>query len=250
LVPGGTDIPLIQPLSQAGYRPLLEAGVRVFEWNGPMMHAKTAVADGQLARVGSSNLNIASWLGNYELDAVIEDAAFAGLMVESYLDDLSHSTEVILNKRGHRRRNVRRNLETKSGSDIPQEAVVGAHKEATGRHAHWKDRDRRRRGTGSAGRGVAGAIRLGNTVSAAVTHHRVLAHADSRPVAIAGSVLVIIAAAMVFWPRIIAIPIAVLCVWFGASFLRESFVLHRRTPASKDAITHAVRDEGQGDDAP
>ena len=36
---------------------LLEAGVRVFEWNGTMLHAKTAVADGVWARVGSTNLN-------------------------------------------------------------------------------------------------------------------------------------------------------------------------------------------------
>ena len=39
-------------LSRAGYRPLLEAGVRVYEWNGTMLHAKTAVADGRWARVG------------------------------------------------------------------------------------------------------------------------------------------------------------------------------------------------------
>ena len=47
LVPGASDIPLLRPLSRAGYRPLLEAGVRVFEWNGSMLHAKTAVADGR-----------------------------------------------------------------------------------------------------------------------------------------------------------------------------------------------------------
>jgi cardiolipin synthase A/B len=64
LVPNGTDIPLLRPLSRAGYRPLLEAGVRVFEWNGTMLHAKTAVADSRWARVGSTNLNVASWLGN------------------------------------------------------------------------------------------------------------------------------------------------------------------------------------------
>src|SRR5690606_32296844 len=61
LVPGATDVPLLRPLSLAGFRPLLEAGVRVFEWKGSMLHAKTAVADGRLARVGSSNLNISSW---------------------------------------------------------------------------------------------------------------------------------------------------------------------------------------------
>ena len=74
LVPGrGSDIALMQAISRAGYRPLLEAGVRVFEWNGPMLHAKTAVADARWARVGSTNLNLASWIGNRELDVVIED---------------------------------------------------------------------------------------------------------------------------------------------------------------------------------
>ena len=56
LVPGASDLPFLSPLSRAGYRPLLEAGVRVFEWNGSMLHAKTAVADGKWARVGSTNL--------------------------------------------------------------------------------------------------------------------------------------------------------------------------------------------------
>jgi hypothetical protein len=88
LVPGSSDIPVLRPLSRAGYRPLLEAGVRVFEWNGSMLHAKTAVADGRWARVGSTNLNLASWIGNRELDAMVEDEAFARDMEAMYLEDL------------------------------------------------------------------------------------------------------------------------------------------------------------------
>src|SRR5678815_4298680 len=84
LVPGATDIPTIRLVSRAGYRPLLEAGVRVFEWNGTMLHAKTAVADEKWARIGSTNLNIASWLGNCELDVVVEDEAFGRNMEEMY----------------------------------------------------------------------------------------------------------------------------------------------------------------------
>ena len=57
--------------------------MRVFEWNGPMMHAKTAVADGRWARVGSTNLNLASWIGNRELDVIVEDEAFARAMESS-----------------------------------------------------------------------------------------------------------------------------------------------------------------------
>ena len=95
LLPGATDLPVVRSISRAGYRVLLEAGVRIFEWNGPMLHSKTAVADGRWARVGSSNLNVASWLANYELDAVIEDAEFAGAMALQYELDLANSTEVV-----------------------------------------------------------------------------------------------------------------------------------------------------------
>ena len=73
LVPGSSDLPVLQPIVRAGYRSLVEAGIRVFEWNGSMMHAKTAVADGRWARVGSTNLNMASWATNWELDIAIED---------------------------------------------------------------------------------------------------------------------------------------------------------------------------------
>lgn len=220
LVPGGTDIPVLRPLSRAGYRPLLEAGVRVFEWNGPMMHAKTAVADGRLARVGSSNLNIASWLGNYELDAVVEDVAFAETMVQSYLDDLTNATEVVL----HARRRGR-------GAHV----IRTAHAELPGapHKRHLRDR---RKGSGSAGRGVAGAIRLGNTVTAAVTDRRVLAAADSRAVAMAGAILVVFAVITALWPLVLALPIAVLCVWFGGAMLLQSYRLRRRGPSS--TVTH------------
>src|SRR5262249_52369558 len=64
LLPGSNDLPVIRALSRSGLRPLLEAGVRVFEWNGSMMHAKTAVADGHWSRVGSTNLNVTSWMNN------------------------------------------------------------------------------------------------------------------------------------------------------------------------------------------
>jgi cardiolipin synthase A/B len=97
LVPRTSDVPILRTLSRVGYRTLLEAGVRIFEWNGTMLHAKTSVVDARWARVGSTNLNLSSWMGNYELDVVAEDRNFAKLMEEMYLEDLGHSTEIILN---------------------------------------------------------------------------------------------------------------------------------------------------------
>src|SRR5690606_31848379 len=80
IVPAYNNWPIVGGFSRAGYRPLLEAGVRLFEWEGPMIHAKTAVADGIWSRVGSSNLNLASLLGNWELDVAILDRQVAAEM--------------------------------------------------------------------------------------------------------------------------------------------------------------------------
>ena len=99
LVPGSSDIPWLVRITRAGYRPLLEAGVRIFEWNGPMMHAKTAVADCRWARVGSSNLNIASWMGNYELDVAVDDPKFAQADGGDVPAGPENATEIVLNRR-------------------------------------------------------------------------------------------------------------------------------------------------------
>src|SRR4029079_3758938 len=100
LVPGpGSDIAVMQAISRAGYRPLLDAGIRVFEWNGPMLHAKTAVADARWSRVGSTKLNPASWMGNWELDVVVEDERFGRAMEAMYVDDLGNATEILIERR-------------------------------------------------------------------------------------------------------------------------------------------------------
>ncbi len=152
LVPGGTDIPILRPVSRAGYRPLLEAGVRVFEWNGVMLHAKTAVADGRWARVGSANLNIASWFGNCELDAVVENERFAREMEEMYLQDSTNATEIVLDA-GNRVR-----APGKAGRQQPLMTSGG----------------------GSAGRAAAGAIRVGSAIGAAIANRRVFEPVEGR----------------------------------------------------------------------
>ncbi|HET9218031.1 MAG TPA: phospholipase D-like domain-containing protein [Terriglobia bacterium] len=200
LVPNSTDLPLFRPLSRAGYRSLLEAGVRVFEWNGTMMHAKTAVADGFWARVGSTNLNLASWFGNCELDAIIEDEDFAHQMEEMYLDDLNNSTEIVLDSS----RKVRVSEGTR----------------------------RRRRGPKSGGgrtrRAVAGAVRLGNVVGAAFTSHRVLGPVEARLMVAGGLLMLGLALAFGLFPGVLVYPIIVLSLWMAAALLYRGYRLHRR----------------------
>ena len=94
LLPQGSDVGWVVPVSRSLYRPLLESGVRIFEWNGTMVHAKTAVADSRWARIGSTNLNLNSWMGNWELDVAIENEGLATTLETHFLEDLSRSTEI------------------------------------------------------------------------------------------------------------------------------------------------------------
>ena len=96
LVPATNDIRWIGAASRAGYRQFLEAGVRIFEYGGPMIHAKTLVADGWFSKVGSTNLNFASLASNWEIDLVSEDPAFAAQMERLFEDDLSNAREIRL----------------------------------------------------------------------------------------------------------------------------------------------------------
>jgi len=96
LLPGTTDIPIVRTFTRGGYRELLHAGARIFEYRGPMVHAKTRVGDHEWARVGSSNLNVASLLGNYELDLVAEHDGLTATLAKQFLHDMAQSREIVL----------------------------------------------------------------------------------------------------------------------------------------------------------
>jgi cardiolipin synthase A/B len=204
LVPNGTDIPLLRPLSRAGYRPLLEAGVRVFEWNGAMLHAKTAVADGQWARVGSTNLNISSWFGNCELDVVVENESFACEMEDMYLEDLENATELVL--------------------DAKQK--VRAPGQPRRRHPVMT------RGRGSVGRAAAGAVRIGNTMGAAFTDRRVLEPVEARMMTGGGALFLALAALVALFPRVLAYVLFTIFIWLGGVLLYRSYRLLREKKQS------------------
>ena len=215
LVPGASDLPVVRAMSRSGYRPLLENGVRVFEWNGAMMHAKTAVADGRWARVGSSNLNIASWMGNCELDVAVENVAFAKTMEGQYLRDLENSTEILLAAR-HR---IRR-----SEAGRPQV----------------------RRGGGSSSRAAAGALRLAHSVGAVLANRRVLDQSDTAMLPWMALLLFGFALAVAIWPRLLAWPVAALALWIGLALASRH--LRRRT-RSASAKTAAATDTKPGPEA-
>ena len=96
LVPSRNDQPWVTRMGRRYYRRLLTNGVRIWEWQGEMMHAKTSVIDGSWVRVGSTDVNFLSVAVNYELDAVVQDHALAYEAQMMFLDDLRQSQEVTL----------------------------------------------------------------------------------------------------------------------------------------------------------
>jgi cardiolipin synthase len=96
LVPANSDVGLLLYASRAQYAPLLEAGVRIFEYEGTVLHAKTAVVDGVWSTVGSSNLDYRSFIHNDEANAIIVGRSFAREMEAMFQDDLARSREVEL----------------------------------------------------------------------------------------------------------------------------------------------------------
>lgn len=203
LLPNSTDIPLLRPLSRAGYRALLEAGVRIFEWNGSMLHAKTAVADDRWARVGSTNLNFASWMNNYELDVAIEDEAFAAQMAAMYEEDLERSTEIVLGRRNRVMRIAPRERRT------------------------------RRALSGSAGRAAAGALSVGSALGAALARRRVLGPAESSVLATMAAFFLLSSILALLWPLVFAIPFAVLTAWIGVALAWRALRLRRAVRANE-----------------
>ena len=200
LVPGaGTDVKFVQGMTRAGYRQLLEGGVRIFEWEGSMIHAKTAVADGRWARVGSTNLNITSWLGNWELDVAVEDEAFGKQMEAMFEDDLRNATEIVLEARKVR--------------------AVGHVERA--RDPRWRSRASRTRRAAT-----AGAIRMGRSLGAAVTARRAVGPAEAVSL-FWSSLLVLGIGVLALWvPESIAFPIGVFGVWAALAGLYRAWRLY------------------------
>jgi cardiolipin synthase len=190
LVPATNDLPWIGALSRAGYKQFLEAGVRIFEYAGPMIHAKTLVADGWWSKVGSTNLNLSSLMANWEIDLVAEDPGFALAMEHLFEEDLSDAREIRLVKTARRER-VR-----------PERRIDGAY-----RGAHREARRGARRGVVGGGTGSAATIaRVSSTAlqksgAPLDTHERALAAAASGT--LLGASLIVAR-----FPRLVAWPVA------------------------------------------
>ncbi len=96
LLPGKTDVPAAHYAGRAFFTKLLRAGVEIYNYQGEILHAKTAVFDGIWSVIGSANLDFQSLRRNDEGNVGIVDESFGRQMSEIFHKDMKHSEEITL----------------------------------------------------------------------------------------------------------------------------------------------------------
>lgn len=222
LVPAYNNWPIVGGMSRAGFGYLLAAGVRLFEWEGPMIHAKTAVADGYWSRVGSSNLNLASLLGNWEIDVVVLDRGFAAQMEALFLRDLASAVEIALPAAGSRSSRAYRR-------QLPDGALHGPSPAAAAADLSSAREARRRAPRGSRlSRALGRLARAASVLGRALLGQPVVGRGDAGWIAAIALILFLIAAIGFGLPRLLAWPIAFLAFWLGVASLIRAWPRHDR----------------------
>ncbi|MGE0864387.1 MAG: phosphatidylserine/phosphatidylglycerophosphate/cardiolipin synthase family protein [Vicinamibacterales bacterium] len=95
LLPGHhIDHPWVRLSSRRLFRPLLDAGVRLFEYQPAMIHQKLMIVDGLWSVVGTTNLDMLSFEYLDEINLAVRDAAFAAEAQARHDADLARSVEV------------------------------------------------------------------------------------------------------------------------------------------------------------
>ncbi len=236
LVPAHNNWPIVGSLSRGGYRFLLEHGVRIFEWQGPMIHAKTSVVDEIWCRVGSSNLNSASLLGNWELDVGVLDEGLGGQLRGLFLADLASSVEIVLPGR------------TTIGGR-PVSTAVGMSTSSLEPEGSLPERiEQQLRGLGQKpGRvSMASVVRAGEALGDALAGNRQLGREDRTVLGATSIAILIVAALAAVIPAVVGWMVAVVAGWFGLATGIRASVQSRRARMEERAVRKLLEDGGEG----
>ena len=98
LLPSVSDTWLVTAAGRRHYGELLEAGVKIYERQGALLHSKTTLIDGVWSAVGSTNLDWRSFLHNDEIDAIVLSQGFGDQMRAAFQADLAQSQQLTMEK--------------------------------------------------------------------------------------------------------------------------------------------------------
>jgi cardiolipin synthase len=101
LVPLKPDSRVAMLAASSYFGPLLEAGARIFRYRRGFVHAKTVVVDDWVGTVGSANMDIRSFLLNYEVNAFVYGKEFCDKLAAQFALDLESAIEVKLESELH-----------------------------------------------------------------------------------------------------------------------------------------------------
>lgn len=96
MLPARSDAPLVLHAGRSYYDELIEAGVRIFEYQHGILHAKTMLVDRNWATVGSSNMDVRSFRLNFEINAVAYGKHLADQLAQLFRRDLRLAREITL----------------------------------------------------------------------------------------------------------------------------------------------------------
>ena len=100
ILPSISDVPVVQMMSRAYLKPLLEHGVDIFTRQGTILHAKVMLIDNRWATLGSANLDYRSFHRNFEINVIIDSPAFGAQVAALFAEELLLSRRMTLADHG------------------------------------------------------------------------------------------------------------------------------------------------------
>lgn len=94
LVPYKTDSRIIDAAARSYYHAVMACGADIYVYKKGFLHAKTIVADGQVAIVGTANMDHRSFELNFEVNSMIYDAGVAARLKKAFLEDLKNAEKI------------------------------------------------------------------------------------------------------------------------------------------------------------
>jgi cardiolipin synthase len=218
LVPAHNNWPIVGSVSRGGYRFLLESGVRIFEWQGQMMHAKTSVVDGSWCRVGSSNLNSASLMGNWELDVGVLDTGLGRQLAGLFMADLASSVEIVLPGR----------TAVQPGAVLHGEGMSREPLDPAGTLPQRLEHQIRRLGQTPGRLTLASIVRAREAFGAALAGNRPLGREDRTVLGLVSVGLLLVAVVAALVPALVGWAVVLGAGWLGLTTGVRAFVQARR----------------------
>jgi cardiolipin synthase A/B len=111
LVPDKSDSAIVNLAARSYYGSIMDCGAEIYLYKKGFVHAKTIVADGQLAIIGTANMDHRSFELNFEVNSMIYDNKIAGQLRDAFYNDIKDA--VMINPETWKKRTLFKQLPEK-----------------------------------------------------------------------------------------------------------------------------------------